>query len=397
MKLQLTTLLLLFTLFTYSQTNFEKGYFINTNGDNVECLIKNEDWSNNPTDFKYKLTEGSEIQTGNITQIIEFGIGNSFKFIKEEVDVDISTNHVSNLSYLSEPEWEKRTVYLKVLISGKASLYFYASPGINRYFYNLENGKVVQLIHKRYQTFDRNIKVNNDFRQQLYNSFLDCNSLEIKDFNAVNYNQPSLSKIIKSYNDCSGSNSNYFETNNANLSFNLKVKGGLNVTTLNNLNYPYNSNRNASFGNILGYRVAVEGEVILPFRNNKWSIFLEMAKVQKVHKETENQAGKVEFTYDFFEIPIGVRYYMFLSQDSKLSLHAGHARDLFPSLEVNYESNGGFKNDAPSGSWFFGAGYHFNNISIETRLNIKAVIERNTPNYSSDYNNLSLTLGYTLF
>ena len=47
MKLQLTTLLLLISIFTYSQTKFQKGYFIKTNGDKVECLIKNEDWKNN--------------------------------------------------------------------------------------------------------------------------------------------------------------------------------------------------------------------------------------------------------------------------------------------------------------------------------------------------------------
>lgn len=398
MKLNLTALLFLISLIAYSQTEFQKGYLVKSNNEKIECLIKNEDWINNPTEFKYKLTEDSEVQTGDITQIIEFGIENTSKFIKREVDIDVSPNHVSNLTYLKEPDWEKRTVFLKVLLSGKASLYFYTSPGINRYFYNIENGQILQLVYKRYQTLERNIKVNNEFKQQLYNSFLDCKSLEMKDFNAVSYNEPSLSKLIIAYNKCFGGSTSFFETNNENLSFNFKVKGGINVTTINNMVYPYNPNRSASFGSVLGYRVALEGEVTLPFKNNKWSIFLELAKVQKANKETENEAGKVEYTYDFFEIPFGVRYYMFLNQDSRISLHAGHARDLFSNLEVNYDSVfGSFSNDSPSGSWFFGGGYHFKKFSVETRLNIKAVIERNTPNYSSDYNNLSLTLGYTIF
>ena len=350
MKLQLTTLLLLISIFTYSQTKFQKGYFIKTNGDKVECLIKNEDWKNNPTDFAYKLTEDSEIQSGDIAQIIEFSIGNSSKFIKQEVDVDISTNHVSNLSYLKEPEWEKRTVFLKVLLSGKASLYFYASPGINRYFYNLENGKVIQLIYKRYQTFDRNIKVNNSFRQQLYNSFLDCSSLEIKDFNAINYNQPSLSKIITAYNDCSGSNSDYFEINNASLSLNLKVKGGLNISSVNNVKNGLTSSRNANFGNMLGYRFALESEIILPFNNNKWGLFFEFAKNQKLNKTTKAGGdGNVTLTYDYIEGTLGMRHYLYINSSSKASIHVGYAWDLFPKIEMDYDAYNGFEADNVSG------------------------------------------------
>jgi hypothetical protein len=42
----------------YSQISFENGYFVNEANKRIECLIKNIDWKDNPTDFKYKETPG---------------------------------------------------------------------------------------------------------------------------------------------------------------------------------------------------------------------------------------------------------------------------------------------------------------------------------------------------
>ena len=39
---------------SYSQIIFENGYFIDESNNRIECLIKNIDWKNNPTEFEYK-------------------------------------------------------------------------------------------------------------------------------------------------------------------------------------------------------------------------------------------------------------------------------------------------------------------------------------------------------
>ncbi len=239
--------------------------------------------------------------------------------------------------------------------------------------------------------------MNTTYKQQLYNSFLDCKSLKINDFNMLNYNNASLSKIILNYNACLGGDTFRFENINKNLSFNFKVKGGVNSTTVNSLVHAYISNRNANFGSVVGYRIALEGEVVLPFNNNKWSIFLEFAKVQEASKETENPSGKVKYTYDSFEIPLSIRHYMYLNENSKISLHLGHAIDVLTNLDLEYETiNGSLSSSSPSGSWFFGGGFHYKKISAEARLNVKPVFERNSASYSSNYTNLSFTLGYTI-
>lgn len=55
MKLRITLILLVVIGNIFAQTKFEKGYFITTKGNRVDCLIKNEDWLNIPSKIDYKL------------------------------------------------------------------------------------------------------------------------------------------------------------------------------------------------------------------------------------------------------------------------------------------------------------------------------------------------------
>lgn len=398
MKQRILLLLLLISYVAYSQTEFQKGYFINKDGDKVECFIRNEDWKNNPTKFEYKLNENSQILLVDITQVEEFQILDYLKYIKATVDIDVSLNSLNNLSYLKEPEWQKKTVFLKVLLKGKSSLYYYSAPDISRYFYNLDKGDIIQLVYKRYNLPNNKIGVNSEYKQQLYNSFRGCQNFDLDDFNNISYNSPSLSKIVIAYNECLNSNIDIFTlTSNNNPKFNLKLKGGVNSSSIRNVTHGSVESRNAEFGSILGYRFAVEGEVVLRSNNNKWSIFFELAKVQNIDKVAEESSENLVLTYSYFELPIAVRHYFFLNDDSKLSLHLGYAWDVASKFKLDYENLTDMTGESTSGALLFGAGLHFKRLLVEGRLNIKSVFEVNTAAYDANYNNLSLTLGYTLF
>ena len=67
---------------TLAQTHYAKGYFINESNEKFDCLIKNIDWKDNPTSFKYKLNSSSESQKKSIKIVKEFGIYNHVKFLK---------------------------------------------------------------------------------------------------------------------------------------------------------------------------------------------------------------------------------------------------------------------------------------------------------------------------
>ncbi|NQX83980.1 MAG: class I tRNA ligase family protein [Mycoplasmataceae bacterium] len=52
---------IVFSLAGNAKIKFEQGYFINNQGVKIECLIKNTDWRNNPSNFLHKLSEKGDI------------------------------------------------------------------------------------------------------------------------------------------------------------------------------------------------------------------------------------------------------------------------------------------------------------------------------------------------
>jgi hypothetical protein len=73
-KVALFILYLLITEILFGQIVFEKGYFIDKNGNKIICLIKNIDWKDNPKGFDYKLFEDGEIKSANTEDVLEFSV-----------------------------------------------------------------------------------------------------------------------------------------------------------------------------------------------------------------------------------------------------------------------------------------------------------------------------------
>ena len=87
----------------FSQISYEKGYYIDNNNQKTNCLIKNIDWRNNPTEFEYKLSNNSESQKITIKSIREFGIDKISKYVRSTVNIDVSSDILDNLSDNKKP------------------------------------------------------------------------------------------------------------------------------------------------------------------------------------------------------------------------------------------------------------------------------------------------------
>ena len=106
--------LLFLTLNIFSQSNFEKGYFINNSGNKTTCLIKNENWKNNPNSFEYKLSESDESKKNSINNVSEFSIPGKFKYEKHLSKIDKSSSIDYRLSKVRVPEYEEKEVLFKI-------------------------------------------------------------------------------------------------------------------------------------------------------------------------------------------------------------------------------------------------------------------------------------------
>lgn len=411
MKTQLFLLTcLLLSINVFSQTNFESGYLIKTNDTKVDCFIKNEDWKSNPTTFEYKLMEDGEIKIGNLTTVKEFGSGESFKYIKATVDVDQSNDKVENLSDERNPLMKEETHFLRTVVEGNATLYYASKNNENRFFYKMNDGEIEQLIYKRYLVSVGKIGKNNRYKQQLANTF-NCSQLVESDFANVSYTFKKLVSLFNKYNTCNNSASIEYNKKEKGHWFNLSVRPGVIFSSV-QLGNPYGDD--IDFGQKTGFRLGLEMEFVLPFNNDKWAFLVEPtyrtysgeAEIQYVDFLTIKKYTTVNLTHTSIAIPIGMRHYFFLNEQSKIFINGGIVVDAIIKREVDSSDENKFdfnstnesdlKGNAELG-FSFGLGFKFKNkFSVEANITpSREIFEYNS--ISSSYNSFSIILGYSIF
>lgn len=395
MKKQLLFLLTIILSFNcYSQISFEKGYYIDNSNQKTNCLIKNIDWKNNPTEFEYKLSENSESKKVTIKSIKEFGIDNFSKYIRSIVNIDRSSENINKLSNDRNPIFKEEELFLKVLVEGKANLYLFEDGSLRRYFFNKENTTIEQLVFKSYKTSNDKIGKNNRFKNQLWNN-LKCPNFKITKVENLDYQKNDLIDFFVKYNECNGEkNINYEEKQKKDL-FNLSIRPGFNSSSL-SIQNSASSSRNTDFDNELGFRFGIEAEFIMPFNKNKWSLIIEPTyQYFKSVKEITNQSAKAD--YKSIEIPVGVRHYFFLNENSKIFINGSFIFDLSNDSVIDFESGTDLEIKTRN-NLAFGIGYkHNDKYGLELRYQTSREILSNYIYWSSDYSTLSVIFGYSLF
>src|SRR5690606_4747736 len=162
------------------------GYFIKNDGSKEECLVQALDWGKNPVTFLYKRGENADTETGSIDNVKEFGVGKNTKFIRATVNIDQSSDALANLTYDRNPVFIEKTIFLQVLVEGKASLFFSSQETRNKFYFSFNNGEIEQLIYKRYLISPSKIGKNERYKQQLATTFK-CEILSVKDFENLQY------------------------------------------------------------------------------------------------------------------------------------------------------------------------------------------------------------------
>lgn len=395
MKKQLLFLLITVLSFNcYSQISFEKGYYIDNSNQKTNCLIKNIDWKNNPTEFEYKLSENSESKKASIKLIKEFGIDNVSKYIRSNVNIDRSSEKFNQLSNHRKPIFKEEELFLKVLVEGKANLYLFEDGNLIRYFYNIEDTVIEQLVFKSYKTSNYKIGKNNSFKNQLWNN-LKCPDFKISKVENLDYQKNDLINFFVEYNECNGEKSIIYEKKQKKDLFNLSVRPGFNSSSL-SIQNSVSSSRDTDFDNEFGFRFGIEVEFIMPFNANKWSLIIEPTyQYFKSEKEIRNQT--VIADYKSIEIPVGIRHCFFLSENSKIFINGSYILDLSSNSIIDFSSEVDLEINTGN-NLAFGMGYKYNDkYSLELRYQTSREILSDYIAWSSDYNTLSVIFGYSLF
>lgn len=395
MKKLLALLFILITLSSYSQIKFEPGYFISNNNTKTDCWIKNVAANNNPVSFEYKLDEGGDVRTGKINDIKEFAVGEGYHYKRFEVNVDQSSNVAGKFSTSKDPEWKKETVFLKLLVQSDVNLYQYENANQTRYFISSGNHEMAeQLVFKEYVTRDTGSSVfaNNLYRRQLF-MVLKSPNLQQDDFERLKYNKDSLMKLFLKYSNQEGKTFNNLDEKQNKSTLNFRIIAGIDQGNINieSLNYVFNDFSASSST----FRLGVELEVVLPFGQNKWSLFVEpnyqhfsCEGVTDVRHSSFDLPAEVDYT--FIQLPIGIRHYFFLNK-SKIFIDAGANVNLPLSSTIRI---GGEKNTIDKSTGIFtGLGYNYSNYSLELRYSGKQNLFI-TSTWQAQYSTIGIIASY---
>lgn len=385
-----------FFYFTYmaishAQVKFEDGYFIDETGQTVLCLIRNQDRQQNPTSFDYRLLPDSPIIRAELADVLEFGIKDVSQFLRATVAMDLVEVRLDKLDDQMEPKLEERTVFLRTLIAGAATLYEFNEEEHKIYFLQNANGKPEQLVQKKYRR-DAAVLTNNLFRKQLATA-LECDFFREINLSQIAYDRKDLVGVFRGFNECVGADFvDYTAVAGSGSQYHLGLRPGLGLTAI---AIDASAGRNVNFGEKITFRLGVEAELVLPFNQGKWSVLLEPTYVAYSNAGSRGTI-RGEVDYAGLEVSVGVRYRIFLPKgqvfintlmllnwavgDSRLDYETGLDFDL--STQPNFG---------------IGLGYQLGKLSLEARYHTPRELLNDQVSISGNYNNIGLIAGYRLF
>lgn len=400
-----------------SQILYEKGYYLNNSGAQVDCLIKNHVWKNNPSEIEIKKDENDSSTTLKIDEIKAFKVLNSFRYVRVKTMVDRSADHVSYLDENREPNWSEETVLLKLLVEGEKPLYYFEDKEITRFFFVNSKEEIEQLVYKRYKLYDKKngselIKTNFKFRQQLWED------ARIEDYSSQKLKSLSYQKndLIKYFHKLNGFDEEASVKIQSKFKWNtdLRLFIGLNSSSI-KISNSSSSEMDIKFDNEYNSSFGVQAEFISPYNRGKWSVLFEptfhavkseKTVLKKLIVSTEKRVASID--YRTIQVPIGIRHYSFLSKNKSIFFNALYVPSFLIALDdkINIEYLDATTevskytksyNIDPNFSFILGVGFSYKRCSAELRYYTNRELLSNYTSYSTDYSRFGINLSYKLF
>ncbi len=195
---------------SYGQS-YEEGYVITVAGDTLRGFIRDKEsgpmkrvsFKRNPSDKEVIDYQPSDVKSFYLKRY-------NSHYLSAGVDIDLKPTDISRLEVDDPmPKVQHRTVFLNLLIGGKASLYGYTDESNkDHYFLQMNQDKIEELDLIRYLYTKRNAVIESElYKDQLKNRLTGCD----KDYTRTRFDEKSLRSVIRDYNKCVGSVSSYDE------------------------------------------------------------------------------------------------------------------------------------------------------------------------------------------
>lgn len=309
------------------------------------------------------------------------------------------------MSTQRNPIFQEDLLFLRVLIEGQASLMLYIDGSLTRFFYQSGDSDINQLVYKSY-IVDNKIAYNNSFKQQLFQQ-LKCDKIDLNDFENLRYSQNDLERIFLKYYQCTNTKYISYKLKRRKDMFHLTVRPGINYWGL-EIKNALSDSRETDFGNNIGARFGVETEFILPFNKNKWGVIIEPT-YQYLRSEQSSESTSVaggilvsRVNYQSIALPIGLRHYFYLNDNSKLFVNCSVVMDFALNSSIDFLRQDGSRLSSLEIGFLsnvaLGFGYKYRNTyGIEMRYSPNRNILGSYQFWYGDLSTISMVIGYSFF
>jgi hypothetical protein len=392
--LTLSFFLVSISIFTQAQVTFQKGYIVTSDGEKKECFIRNYDWVHNPESIEYRFTIDGENLRGHVSNLHAFQVDGFPMYLKANVDIDTSPTKFNSLNTEKNPVWQKKELFLKMLVSGKAALYSFSEAGSSaKFFYRIGDQPVKQLVYKEYldREQERFIRENRFFLQQLKVG-LDCTPLPDNKLKDIKYMEKDLIIFFNRENECNGTRTvkSEPEDKTGRKKFNLTLTPGV---TLSSFKVRNSDARyfDRAFAEKNTFRFGAEAESVFGFARNKWSVFIEPS-----FDYYKSSAGSNSVRYSAIELPIGVRHYFYLKNDFSVFVNGILVPSMRIQLNDELDVRNEFEDVAAGASWACGIGLSKARFKAEARYYASLDVLAKYTSWFTEYKRTSLIFGYRL-
>jgi len=356
MKFIYLGLLLFLSNLVYGQQGYVPGYIINLQGDTVQGLINSRNLAKKSILFKTS-SESKKVEFSPM-QVKGFSVYDQV-YLSAIVDTEVSPTNTNELLFYAPLNIRVDTTFLKTIIRGSKSLYFYNNAVGNNQFYIQENNKFELLIYKMYK---RNLGGQTDvievkkFINQLQMYLDNCPDVQSK-LQDLEYTERALRKLFLLYFECTGSTITFQrKVEKTKLEFGLLA--GISSTTIKFVgnDYPYLTSPTYERSN--NFTVGIFFDFIIPKNQGRWSSYNEFTfagyNFSGTYRVNSVSTINTTIAYSYFKINNLIRYRIPLKGTS-IFFNAGISNGLALSETNEKKSNGSS----------FGSAYSFGNKAVD--------------------------------
>lgn len=334
MKTTNITIFILLIIFVpcLAQKKILKGYIIDSYGIKKMVEIEDQEWIRTPKKFSIRFENSDSTFKVYPEDLQEINIENSIKYISRKIWYPQKESDLNSIYGGNRIPFVSNQIFLKVLIEGKYNLYEYNKDHNLLFFANRQNDTITCL--NKYKYIDHktnNIREYNQYIGQLLEIFKNENP-DFQDFNLIKYDLRDLSSLFKKFNKSYLDSTKIYETHRSKINTMFKFQAGLGVGRIgiedkvyNFFNFPKETK--------VTFLPGFEIEIQIINKYSHYAFFLQPIYRGFKSEVLINNQYPHKFTYKVIELPIGIKRYIKLRNDSKFYFSLAY------NLNLNLKTN----------------------------------------------------------